>query len=394
MLNKGRKKQIMKQFDKIVIKNLYKSFGEIEVLKDFNLTIQRGEFVTLLGPSGCGKSTMLNCIAGLIPITKGEIYIGEECIDNGRNIHIPAEMRGFGMVFQNYALFPHLNVFKNISFGLELKHLDKKEIEQKVKEALRLVHLEGFENKYPLQLSGGQQQRVAIARAIVTEPRLLLLDEPLSNLDAKLRLEMRQELKLLHKRLQISTIYVTHDQSEALALSDKIVVMKHGVIQQIGTPEEVYANPSNVFVADFMGYRNIWEGIFEGWEQNEGSIKMAVNVNGIKLFAKNDLIKGNEVKFTTLKDNVGKRVAVAIRPENIKLIYGEENYANNIIDVRISTTEYLGEKLYISGIISNGENIKINLSDKLEIGSQIKVYLPEESILVFPIKGSLKDELQ
>lgn len=384
----------MKQFEKLVIKNLYKSFGEIEVLKDFNLTIKRGEFVTFLGPSGCGKTTALNCIAGLIPITKGEIYIDEECIDNGRDIRVPPEKRGFGMVFQNYALFPHLNVFKNISFGLELKRLDKKEIEQKVKNALRLVHLEGFENKYPAQLSGGQQQRVAIARAIVMEPRLLLLDEPLSNLDAKLRLEMRQELKLLHKRLQISTIYVTHDQSEALALSDKIVVMKHGVIQQIGTPEEVYSNPANVFVADFMGYRNIWEGIFENWEQNENSIKIAVNVNGIKLFVKTNVTKENEVKITTLKNHVEKQVAVAIRPEHIKVVYSEESYINNMLDVKISTAEYLGEKLHISGTISNGENIEITLHGKLEINSHIKVYLPEKNILIFPIEGSLKDELQ
>ena len=231
----------MKEFKKLIIKNLSKKFGDKEALNNFNLTLEKGEFVTFLGPSGCGKSTALNCIAGLLPITSGEISIDDECIDNAVK-KIPSEKREFGMVFQNYALFPHLTVFNNVAFGLELKKIPKQTIIEKVNNVLKMVHLEGYENKFPSQMSGGEQQRVAIARCIVMEPRLLMLDEPLSNLDAKLRNDMRYELKDLHERLHITSIYVTHDQQEALALSDRIVVMKNGYIQQIGTPEEIYAD--------------------------------------------------------------------------------------------------------------------------------------------------------
>lgn len=385
----------MKEFNKLIIKNLYKSFGDIQILKDFNLTINKGEFVTFLGPSGCGKSTALNCITGLIPITKGEIYVDDECIDNGNNINVPPEKRQFGMVFQNYALFPHLNVYKNIAFGLELKKVDKQVIKEKVLSALKLVHLEGFEEKFPAQLSGGQQQRVAIARAVVMEPRLLLLDEPLSNLDAKLRLEMRQELKMLHERLQISTIYVTHDQSEALALSDKIVVMKHGVIQQVGSPEEVYSNPSNIFVADFIGYRNLWEGTLLTLEIDGDKSKIEIDVNGIKINVINYLNKNNNSRIMELKSCRGKRVAIALRPEEIKLYKNNNDQEKtNIVDVDVIMSEYQGELFHINGKLKNGESLVMLTSERIGMGDKIKVYLPEEKIFVFPIKGGLKDELQ
>src|SRR5512137_2404394 len=230
-----------------------KRFGTKTVLRDFALEIRGKQFVTFLGPSGCGKSTALNIIAGLIPATDGEVAIDGERIDR-----LPPEKRGFGMVFQNYALFPHMTVFGNISFGLQLQRRPTDEIRRRVQEMLELVQLPGFEDRYPGQLSGGQQQRIAIARALILHPRLMLLDEPLSNLDAKLRIEMRAEIKRLHTNLGLTSIYVTHDQVEALSLSDWVVVMREGLLIQAGTPQEIHDQPVNVFVADFMGFRNFF----------------------------------------------------------------------------------------------------------------------------------------
>src|SRR6516164_9605917 len=221
-------------------------------LDELTITIRRGEFIALLGPSGCGKSTALNCIAGLLPLSDGRIWLDETRIDT-----LPPEKRGFGMVFQNYALFPHMSVERNISVGLRMRGVASSEIAPRVTRALKLVQLVGQEHKLPGQLSGGQQQRVAIARAIVIEPPLVLMDEPLSNLDAKLRLEMRAEMRRIHRELDRTTIYVTHDQDEALSLADRIVVMKDGLVQQVAGPEDVYAQPANLHVARFMGYRNV-----------------------------------------------------------------------------------------------------------------------------------------
>jgi putative spermidine/putrescine transport system ATP-binding protein len=290
----------MKDYQNIVLKNVSKTFGNKTALSDFSAEFKKGEFVTFLGPSGCGKSTALNCIAGLLSITSGQIYIDDECIDDSVK-KIPPEKREFGMVFQNYALFPHLSVYKNVAFGLQLRKIPRKEIKERVEAVLKLVHLDQYENKYPMQLSGGEQQRVAIARCIVLEPRLLMLDEPLSNLDAKLRIDMRYELISLHTRLQITTIYVTHDQSEALALSDRIVVMKSGRIQQIGTPEEVYGKPANLFVADFMGFKNIWAGTIEQLKDAGEAVEISANLQGLRVLLrprKSDL--GKE-KLETLR---------------------------------------------------------------------------------------------
>lgn len=371
----------MKEFKTLTIQNLYKSFGSTEVLKDFNLTIEKGEFVTFLGPSGCGKSTALNCICGLIPITSGEIYIDGECIDNSVDICTAPEKRGFGMVFQNYALFPHLTIAKNISFGLELKKMDKKEIQKRVESVLELVHLEGHGEKYPSQLSGGQQQRVAIARCIVLEPRLLMLDEPLSNLDAKLRLEMRYELKSLHERLQITTIYVTHDQHEALALSDKIVVMKQGRIQQVGNAQEVYSRPVNLFTADFMGYKNIWEGRIVRFVESGEEVEMTLDVNGVSIvsklaFSKNDAVRKIELKSAYEAD---KKILTAIRPDDI--IAGEGLV--NCFNCNIGLTEYLGKVSNVSASLQNGLKIDARPECDTFSGNSIKLYVPPEKILVF-----------
>src|SRR6476659_4442960 len=241
-------------FRELRIERLSRIFGSVAALKEVNLAIRQGEFIALLGPSGCGKSTTLNIIAGLLPATGGGIWLDDRRIDRLR-----PEERGFGMVFQNYALFPHMSVRKNIGFGLAMRGVAKAEAERRIDEAVALVRLQGQEHKLPGQLSGGQQQRVAIARAIVIEPPLVLMDEPLSNLDAKLRLEMRAEIRRIHRELGRSTIYVTHDQDEALSLADRVVVMKDGVAQQIAEPQRIYAEPANLDVARFMGYRNLVE---------------------------------------------------------------------------------------------------------------------------------------
>src|SRR6266481_6264270 len=227
---------------------------EVAALNELSINIGRGEFVALLGPSGCGKTTALNCIAGLLTLSAGSIWLDEQRIDV-----LPPERRGFGMVFQNYALFPHMTVRRNVAFGLKMRRTAAAEIEKRVATAFAMVQLEGHEDKLPGQLSGGQQQRVAIARAIVIEPPLILMDEPLSNLDAKLRIETRAEIRRIHIELGRATIYVTHDQDEALSLADRIVVMKEGAAQQIAPPNEVYAQPANLSVARFMGYRNVLE---------------------------------------------------------------------------------------------------------------------------------------
>ncbi|WP_432449174.1 ABC transporter ATP-binding protein [Aliiroseovarius marinus] len=230
------------------IKNLYKNYGSVEILKDINVAIEPGDFLVLVGPSGCGKSTLLNCIAGLEPITDGTIDIG------GRDMtHVSPKDRDIAMVFQSYALYPTMSVAKNITFGMKVRGVDQATQEQKLQEVAQQLQIEPLLNRRPGQLSGGQRQRVAMGRALVRDPKLFLFDEPLSNLDAKLRVEMRTEIKKLHQNLNATMVYVTHDQIEAMTLATKIVVLKGGIVQQIGSPAEIYNKPANLFVADFMG---------------------------------------------------------------------------------------------------------------------------------------------
>ena len=233
---------------KITIENLTKKFGDFTAVNNFNATIESGELIALLGPSGCGKSTMLNMLSGILPVTEGRIYF-----DNDDVTDIGAEKRGVGLVFQNYALYPHMTVLENIAFPLEIKKVKKAEREAKAIEMAKLVHVDMLLNRKPKELSGGQQQRVAIARALIKNPRVLLLDEPLSNLDARLRIEMREEIRRIQQETKITTIFVTHDQEEAMSISDKIVLMKDGVLQQKDDPQNLYDEPANCFVADFLG---------------------------------------------------------------------------------------------------------------------------------------------
>lgn len=242
----------------IILKDLTKYFqsSSIPALENLNLEVRNGEFIALLGPSGCGKTTTLRLLAGFITPDRGQIKIGDRVISNPQR-SLPPEKRDISMIFQSYAIWPHLTVFENVAFGLRLRKVGKQELKERVARALSLVHLEKLAHRYPSELSGGQQQRISLARAVVVEPQILLLDEPLSNLDASLREAMRDEISTLHQKLKLTTVYVTHDQSEALALADRVVVMAEGKIQQIGTPEEIYEQPASEFIASFIGRCNL-----------------------------------------------------------------------------------------------------------------------------------------
>jgi ABC-type sugar transport system ATPase subunit len=251
----------------ITIDNLTKRFGNVTAVNGVNLRIESGTFLTLLGPSGCGKTTLLRCVAGLEDPDGGEIYVGDKLVfSHPKGISVPPGKRELGMVFQNYALWPHMKVDKNITFALEIQKLSKEEMRQRVKDSLAEVKMQGYEDRYPREMSGGQQQRIALARMLAYRPKVFLMDEPLSNLDARLRMDMRAELKRLHFSSGATTIYVTHDQVEALTMSSNIAVMREGVIQQMDTPDRIYHYPANLFIADFIGNPkvNLLEGVIDG----------------------------------------------------------------------------------------------------------------------------------
>jgi putative spermidine/putrescine transport system ATP-binding protein len=371
----------MKDFKQIAIEQMTKTFGEKTAVHDFSLRLSKGEFVTFLGPSGCGKSTALNCITGLIPITSGRILIDDECIDDSKS-KVPPEKREFGMVFQNYALFPHLTVFDNIAFGLRIRKLSRQAIRERVDSALKLVHLEAYDKKYPTQMSGGEQQRVAIARCIVLEPRLLLLDEPLSNLDAKLRIELRYELKTLHERLHVTTIYVTHDQTEALALSDRIVVMRLGRIQQIGSPEEIFSDPANLFVADFMGFKNIWNARILSLKESADALEAGVDVDGMELRARLRWVEGDpRRKAIVAAFNEGRPVKTAVRPDDI--VVGEGKDLNRV-SCRTTIVEYQGQTSQVSAVAGTDTRLDFRSSAIARESEIVAVGIPMEKIRLFP----------
>ena len=283
------------------VKNLYKNYGATEVLKDINVSIEKGDFLVLVGPSGCGKSTLLNCIAGLEPITGGDLFIGGQNMTN-----VSPKDRDIAMVFQSYALYPTMTVAKNITFGMKVRGIDQATQDAKLKHVSTQLQIEPLLHRKPGQLSGGQRQRVAMGRALVRDPKLFLFDEPLSNLDAKLRVEMRTEIKALHQRLGASMVYVTHDQIEAMTLATKIVVMKGGIIQQIGTPAEIYNRPANLFVADFMGSPAM----------NLIPAKTKVNGKGMQIeIARKD---ADPIVLTDKRNtNLPEDVIIGVRPEDI-----------------------------------------------------------------------------
>ena len=284
----------------ITIKNLTKRFGDVVAVNNVSLTIEPGTFLTLLGPSGCGKTTLLRCISGLEDPNEGEIYIGDQLVySQPKGISVAPGKRDLGLVFQNYALWPHMNVYKNIAFALEIQKLPKAEMDKRIKESLAEVQMSGYEERYPREMSGGQQQRIALARMLAYRPNVFLMDEPLSNLDARLRMDMRTELKRLHHISGATTVYVTHDQVEAMTMSTNIAIMKEGVIQQIDTPDRVYHFPSTLFVADFIGNPKV--NLMPGWVSGKNVV---------------DIGKFNIPVKT--KNQTGD-VVVGIRPEDISI---------------------------------------------------------------------------
>jgi spermidine/putrescine transport system ATP-binding protein len=328
----------------IKLKNVNKYFTEHKAVNNISIDVMQGEFLTLLGPSGCGKTTTLRMIAGFEEPTSGQILL------DGVDVSFkhPYE-RDVNTVFQNYALFPNMNIFNNIAFGLKIKKLPKKEIEDKVTKALSLVQLDGYKDRYPSQLSGGQKQRIAIARAVVNSPKVLLLDEPLGALDLKLRKQMQFELKHLQRRLGITFIYVTHDQEEALTMSDRIAVMNQGEIEQIGTPDDIYDRPKTKFVADFIGETNLFEGVVK--EHSNHKIK-------VSLEDEQDIeIIDDPSNLSKLKH--GDKIYITIRPERMKLSYNKEK-EKNTLEGKVKERIFVGSINKTVVILSNGKEVIVN----------------------------------
>lgn len=330
----------------IVLKNIVKSFDGVKVLKNINLEIKNGEIFSILGPSGCGKTTLLRMIAGFTEPDEGVIYLGNEDITK-----LPPNKRNVNTIFQKYALFPHLSVYENVAFPLKLKKVDKETIDKEVKHFVNLVGLSEHIHKMPNQLSGGQQQRVSIARALINKPGVLLLDEPLSALDAKLRQNLLIELDLIHEEVGITFIFITHDQQEALSISDRIAVMNKGEILQVGTPSEVYESPADPFVADFIGENNFFDGV----------VTKIIDDTFAKLYNE----KLGELIFELDKPvNVGDRVKVSIRPEKIKLYKNMPSIANEKVNVL---------KVYVNEVIYSGFQSKyfVFLNNDKDLGFKV-----------------------
>ncbi len=361
----------------LTVENIWKNFGNFTALRDISLSVKEGELVCFLGPSGCGKTTLLRAIAGLDLQTKGSVQQAGKDISN-----LPPEERDFGIVFQSYALFPNLTIEKNIAFGLENTGMAKADVTKRVNELLEMVGLHDQGKKYPAQLSGGQQQRIALARAIATNPGLLLLDEPLSALDAKVRVYLRHEIKELQRKLGVTTILVTHDQEEGLSMGDRIVVMNHGTIEQVGTPTEIYRNPESLFVADFIGEMNQLEG--------EVTSKSSVKIGALNL------------KCQPHSFSKGSKIIATIRPEDI-IPHGKGarspgakdaiNTPENTFEVKVEEMEFLGSfwRASLSGPKIGSARINANFSINavrrmaLEIGTRLKIEIPRDRLKLFTL---------
>ena len=347
---------------KIKLENIYKKFDTVTAVNNLNLEIDDGELVSILGPSGCGKTTTLFLIAGLYKPTSGNVYFGNQLVTD-----VEPENRGIGMVFQNYALYPHMTVLKNIMFPLKMQGVDKKEREKLAVEMAKLTRIEELLDRKPSQLSGGQQQRVAIARALVKKPKILLLDEPLSNLDARLRIEMREEIRRIQKEINITTVFVTHDQEEAMSISDRILLMKDGVLQQYATPKEMYTNPVNKFVAKFLGNPpiNFIEGTVNE-DKNHVELKESNIILNLSKYLKNKELKTNEI-------------TLGIRPEDFIITTKE----NAIFSANVKSMQIMGKEIYIAANID--KNIKITLITSWDFDINIgdKLYLNVKNIHIF-----------
>ncbi len=350
----------------VELKNIRKTYPpDVTALDDVDLVIESGEFFTLLGPSGCGKTTLLRTVAGFNLQDRGTVIVGGRAIDN-----VPAYRRDTGMVFQDYAVFPHMNVADNVAFGLRNRKVAKTEIRRRVDEALAMARLDGFGERLPSQLSGGQQQRVGLARAVVIRPQVLLMDEPLSNLDAKLRIELREDIRALQRALGITTIYVTHDQEEALVISDRICVMEHGVVHQVGSPWEIYRQPNTQFVAGFVGAMNFLPGRLSAGDGEAG------------------LALGPQKLGWSGANGHSGDVLIAIRPEDVQVVSAGAATAGFALDGRVARTSFTGRD--IQYMVDCGEGLTIeatvtNPSPELmsQTGEKTQLLLPAERLTLF-----------
>jgi iron(III) transport system ATP-binding protein len=350
----------------VTLENVTKRFDNVVALERINLQINAGEFFFLLGPSGCGKTTLLRILAGFYTPEGGRVSFGERDVTE-----VPPHQRNTGMVFQNYALWPHMTVWKNVEYGLTMRKVDQHEKDKRVKRALEMVQMAGYAERSPNQLSGGQQQRVALARALVIEPGVILMDEPLSNLDARLRLEMREQLQDLHKALGVTIIYVTHDQKEALAMGDRVAVMQMGKVAQIGTPREVYTRPATRFVADFIGEINL----ISGDVTHEADVRIQTAVGPIKGTTDRTLTKG-------------QRVLCAVRPEALDFLESDPLENDNVISGQVKHVIYLGEvEQYIVELI-DGTQVKLVEYDPAEQrakpGDSVRLKFSPRRVVILP----------
>jgi ABC-type Fe3+/spermidine/putrescine transport system ATPase subunit len=351
----------------IRIINLTKKFGAIAAVDHVSLEIERGSFTTLLGPSGCGKTTTLRLMAGFYSADEGEIYFGDRCVNE-----VPSHQRNATMVFQDYALFPHMTIFENISYGLRINKLPPKEIEARVEKTMGFLGLEGLGDRSPGMISGGQQQRAALARSLVMEPEVLLLDEPLSNLDAKLRVSIRAELRQIQKKLKITTTYVTHDQEEALALSDSIAVMNYGKVVQVGTPWDIYYRPRNMFVADFVGIANFIRG--KVTDASPSGILMDTGEEVLRLDPRDS------------QASVGQKGVLSVRPETILLSKQAPEDQRNVLTGKIKTHSFVGHFIRYWVLCGTREFI-VDLHDPSGLGvqeGQVFLQLPPSKLHLIP----------
>lgn len=350
----------------VTLENVTVRYPSVVALEHFSLKISEGEFLALLGPSGCGKTTTIRVIGGFIKPDEGEVYIEEEMVNQ-----LPPYKRKAGMVFQNYALFPHKTVLGNIAFGLRMKKEEKGNIQRKVTEILKQLHMEGFENRYPHQLSGGQQQRVALARALIVSPAVLLLDEPLGALDRKLRDEMQIELRTLQRKFGITTIFVTHDQEEALTMADRIAILNKGKIEQVGSPSEIYDNPVNKFVADFIGISNL--------------LRVKVSAIGINTL---DCRFGENLRVTVPRIGDvarGTDLEVAVRPEKIELVSESSDKTKNVLPGKVERMIYRGAVSLLYVRIPDDSTLIVQLQNPPE---PLKEMMPGEKVLVgWPVEA-------
>ena len=349
----------------IELRNLTKLFGDVVAADHVNLTIEDGEFFTLLGPSGCGKTTTMRMIAGLEFPTEGQVLFDGQDVTG-----LPSFERNTGMVFQNYALWPHLKVFENVAYGLNVRKIPKDQVKERVLDALDQVELEGLEDRFPTQLSGGQQQRVALARVLVINPAVLLLDEPLSNLDAKLRVQMRKEIKALQRRLKITTVYVTHDQEEAMSVSDRIAIQDHGKVRQIGSPTEIYNVPLDIFIATFMGRGTLLEGEVTS---TEGGVYMSIGNITLQGLDSTGSIKPGDV------------VACVIRPENYCI--DEPIEPSNVLEGMVEWTSFIGPYTEVR-LDVDGNKVLVDVPPGMEapVGGRLKVYIPYKNTIMLPLE--------